>query len=81
MLAYLQDCLSLKELTNWAENALLESDYEDDDKLTIRNALAQLGLVDVKAFGLEWKDCESIMKSIGYKLEVKALKVASNLNS
>lgn len=50
--------------------------YEDDNKHTLRNTLAQLGLADVKTFGLEWKDCESIMKSLGYKLEVKALKVA-----
>ena len=63
------------QLTNWAENALMESEYEDDDKHTIRTALAQLGLSDVKAFGLEGKDCEAIMKSLGYKLEVKALEV------
>ena len=75
LLAYLQHRLSLDELTKWAENALMDSDYEDDDKHTLRNALAHLRLTDVKAFGLEWKDCESIMKSLGYKLEVKALEV------
>ena len=43
---------------------------------TIKNyKLAQLGLSDVKEFGLEWKDCETIMNSLGYKLEVTALKV------
>lgn len=75
LLAYLQHRLSLEELTDWAENALMEGNYEDDDKHTLRNALAHLGLADVKAFGLEWKDCESIMKNLGYKLEVKALEV------
>ena len=76
LLAYLQHRLSLEELTNWAENALMDGNYEDDTEHTLRNALAQLGLSDVKAFGLEWKDCEAIMKSLGYKLEVKALEVA-----
>ena len=76
LLAYLQHRLSLDELTNWAENALMDGNYEDDTEHTLRNALAQLGLADVKAFGLEWKDCEAIMKSLGLKLEVKALEVA-----
>lgn len=76
LLAYLQHRLSLDGLTNWAENSLMHGEYEDDAKHTSRNALAQLGLADVKAFGLEWKDCESIMESLGYKLEVRALEVA-----
>jgi hypothetical protein len=33
-------------------------------------------MADVKTFGLEWKDCESIMERLGFKLEVKALEVA-----
>lgn len=76
LLAYLQHRLSLNELTNWAENTLMSGEYEDDAKHSLRNSLAQLGLADVKAFGLEWKDCESIMQSLGYKLEVRALEVA-----
>lgn len=76
LLAYLQHRLTLDELTNWAENTLLNGEYEDDTQHTSRNALAQLGLADVKAFGLEWKNCESIMESLGYRLEVRALEVA-----
>ena len=76
LLAYLQHRLSLNELTKWAENTLMRGEYEDDAEHSLRNALAQLGLADVKAFGLEWKDCESIMQSLGYKLEVRALEVA-----
>ncbi|MEO5649562.1 MAG: hypothetical protein ABIR03_06510 [Ginsengibacter sp.] len=75
LLAYLQHRLTLEELTDWAENTLMNGLYEDDPLHTSRNALAQLGLADVKAFGLEWKDCESIMSNLGYKLEVRALEV------
>jgi hypothetical protein len=32
-------------------------------------------MADVKAFGLEWRDCESIMEKLGFKLEVNALEV------
>ncbi len=76
LIAYLQNRLSLGDLVAWAEDASMSGAYEDDAAHTIRNILAQLGLADVKAFGLEWKDCESIMQKLGYKLEIKALQVA-----
>jgi len=43
----------LTELVDWAEQSLMSGSYEDDTSHTIRNALSQLGLADVKAFGLE----------------------------
>lgn len=76
LLAYLQHHLTLAELVQWAEESLMNGSYEDDGSHTIRNTLSQLGLADVKAFGLEWKDCETIMQNLGFKLEVKALAVA-----
>jgi len=75
LLAYMQQRWALSHLVNWAEQSLIDSSYEDDHAHTIRNVLAQLGLADVKAFGLEWKDCEAIMKNLGFKLEVKAFAV------
>ncbi len=76
LLAFLQHRTSLAGVVAWAEQAVLDADYKDDDTYTIRNILAQLGMADVKTFGLEWRDCESIMERLGYKLEVKALEVA-----
>ncbi len=76
LLAYLQHRMSLSDLVDWAEQSLMKGDYEDDKSHTIRNTLAQLGVADVKAFGIEWKDCETIMEKLGFKLEVKAKEVA-----
>ena len=76
LLTYLQHQLSLAELVDWAEKNLLEGSYEDDQFHTIRNILAQLGLADVKTFGLEFQDCEAVMQKLGYTLEIKALSVA-----
>jgi len=76
LLAYLKHQLSLSELTDWAEKSLKDSSYEDDNVHTIRNILAQLGLADVKSFGLEWNDCERIMQELGFKLEINALEIA-----
>lgn len=74
--AYFQHDASLAEVVAWAEQALINADYKNYSSHTIRNILAQLGTADVKALGLEWKDCESIMERPGFKLEVKALEVA-----
>lgn len=76
LLAYLQHRMSLTDLVDWAEQSLMKGNYEEDKFHTIRNTLAQLGVSDVKAFGLEWKDCETIMEKLGFTLEVKALPVA-----
>ena len=76
LLAYLQHRMSLTDLVDWAEQNLMKGSYEDDSSHTIRNTLAYLGVADVKTFGLEWKDCETIMEKLGFKLEVKALAVA-----
>lgn len=75
LLTYLQHQLPLAELVDWAEKTLMEGSYEDDEFHSIRNILAQFGLADVKAFGLEYQDCEGIMQKLGYTLEVKALSV------
>ena len=76
LLAHLQHRVSLADVVAWAEQTLLDTDYKDDSAHTIRNILAQLGTADVKAFGLEWRDCESIMEKLGFKLEVNAREVA-----
>ncbi len=72
-MAYLQHRLSLEDLVNWAELSLIDARYKNDTAHSIRNTLSQLGLADVKAFGLEWKDCECIMEKLGFKLEVNVL--------
>ena len=76
LLAHLQHRVSLADVVAWAEQTLLDTDYKDDSAHTIRNILAQLGTAEVKAFGLEWRDCESIMEKLGFKLEVNAREVA-----
>ncbi len=76
LLSYLQHKLTSAELVDWAEKTLIDGDYEDDQFDTIRNILAQLGLVDAKAFGLEYQVCKVIMQKLGYTLEVKALSAA-----
>jgi hypothetical protein len=76
LLNYLQHKTSLNDLVDWAENALMEGDIQDDEPEIVRDILVRLGLADVKAFGLFWEDCNDIMKKLGYVLKIDAGLVA-----
>ena len=76
LLNYLQHKSSLDELVAWAEYALMEADIQDEDTDDIRDILAQLGLADVKTFGLYWEDCSNMMNKLGYNLKIDAGLVA-----
>jgi hypothetical protein len=76
LLNYLQHKTSLSDLTDWAENAIMEGDIEGEDTETVRDILARLGLAVVKAFGLFREDCNEIMYKLGYVLHIDAGLVA-----
>jgi hypothetical protein len=73
---YLKHQITLPELVDWSENAILEGGFEEGYEKTIREALGRLGVSDVKEFGLLWQDCEEIMRSLGYELKVDAIRAA-----
>ena len=76
LLNYLHHKISLRELVNWSEEQILLGGYENKYEDVIRNALGRLAAADVDAFGLLWEDCEQIMASLGYKLNIEAALVA-----
>src|SRR6266480_4097452 len=67
--------LPLAELVDWAERAMYEGEFNDEHFDAIREAVAKLGLADVKAFGLTWEDCESLLKQLGYSVRVDVVSV------
>lgn len=72
---YLQHRLSLAELVDWAEQALLASDLDERDLDLLRESLARLGVADVRAFGLSWEECEQLLARLGYKVSVQVVPV------
>lgn len=69
--AYLRHALTLAELVDWAEESIREGELDDTGYLEIRDALARLGLADVRAFGLTWDDCERLLQSLGFTAQVE----------
>jgi hypothetical protein len=69
--AYLHHQLSLDDLVAWANTAMMEGDFEEEHFDAIRDAVARLGLADVRAFGLTWEECENLLKQLGYNAHVE----------
>lgn len=68
--AYLRHEISLAQLVAWAENAIMEGDFDEPDIPILRDSLSRLGVADVRAFGLTWEDCEQLLKGLGYTARV-----------
>lgn len=64
--AYLQQRVTLKDLVDWAERALMDGEFGGEDIETVRDIVARLGLADVLAFGLTWDDCITYLRRLGY---------------
>ena len=73
--AYLHHEISLDNLVAWANAAMMEDDFEAAYYDAIRDAVARLGLADVRAFGLTWEDCQNILKELGYDARVEIVAV------
>ena len=67
---YLNHQISLAELVDWSETAIMEGGVEEQYAKTMMQALGKMAAADVKQFGLLWEDCEAIMHSLGYTIKV-----------
>lgn len=71
LVSYLDNEISLSALVDWAENAVMEADFtEDNGGHRVRDVVARLGLADVKAFGLEWEDHKQLLNDLGYQAKI-----------
>jgi hypothetical protein len=69
--AYLHGSLSQSALVDWAENALMEANFEERDADLLADVVGRMGLADVAEFGLRWEDCENFLRKLGYRARVE----------
>jgi hypothetical protein len=69
--AFLHHEISLAQLVDWAERALLDGEFADQDMEALRFVVSRLGVADVRAFGLTWEDCEALLQRLGYRTRVE----------
>lgn len=68
---YLHRRITLDQLVDWAENALMEQDFDEKDAAIIAAVVARLGVADVRAFGLAWEDCERLLRELGFSARIE----------
>ena len=56
---------------DWAENALMEGEFAEQDAGVISAVVARLGVADVREFGLTWSDCERLLFQLGYHARIE----------
>ena len=68
--AHLHGEVSLAQLVDWAESVIRDGEFDERDIDVVRSVVARLGVADVRAFGLEWNDCEQMLRQLGYSARV-----------
>ena len=71
--AYLRHEISLAQLVDWLERALLDRELAQHDAKTLSSVIARLGAADVRAFGLAWEDCEDLLRKRGFASRVEVI--------
>ena len=69
--AYLRHRITLEQLVSWAENALLDGEFDKADADAIAGVVSRLGVADVRAFGLTWEDCVHLLRQLGFVARVE----------
>jgi len=73
LIDYLYHRITLSELVDWAESAMMEADFEEENIGIIREIVSRVGLADVRAFGMSWEDCEDFLSRLGYKVSINVI--------
>ena len=73
--AYLHHEITLAQLVDWSERALMDGEFAESDAATFAQVVSRLGVADVRAFGLAWDDCEEILRKLGFAPRVDVVAV------
>ncbi|HXK26733.1 MAG TPA: hypothetical protein VJ646_00590 [Candidatus Binatia bacterium] len=68
--SFLRYDISLADLVSWAEDAMMDGEFDEKEAATISDVVSRLGVADARAFGLTWEDCEQLLRQLGYAARV-----------
>lgn len=70
LMAYLNREFSLAELVDWAENAIMDSDFDPVDTDMLMEIVGYLGAADSPGFELTWEVCYDFLMRLGTPVRV-----------
>lgn len=71
--AYLHHEITLVQLIDWSENAMMDAMFDPQDAATLSSVISRLGVADVKTFGLTWEECETLLHQLGFSAHVEVI--------
>jgi hypothetical protein len=71
--AYLHHEITVAQLVDWSERALMDGEFAERDAKTLLSVIARLGVADVRVFGLAWEDCEELLRKLGFSPRVEVV--------
>ncbi|MBM3858287.1 MAG: hypothetical protein FJ395_01405 [Verrucomicrobia bacterium] len=71
--AYLHHEITLAQLVDWSESALMDGELAERDAQTLSSVIARLGVADVRAFGLAWEDCKELLHKLRFSSRVEVV--------
>lgn len=78
---YLHHRITLDELVDWAESAMMEGDFEEQDMELLRDIVSRIGLADVPNFGITWESWEDFLSRLGYRVSITVFEVPAMADS
>ncbi len=69
--AYLHPEITRDQLVGWAENTLMDAEFDEPDAAVLAQVVSRLGVADARAFGLAWADCQARLNPLGFVPRVK----------
>jgi hypothetical protein len=77
LIDYLYHRITLPQLIDWAEWAMMDADFDARDLNLLREIVGRLGLADVRAFGITWDDCENYLSRLGYRVNITVVETSA----
>ena len=72
--AYLRNEISIADLVDWAEQAMMEAEFEPGYEPVLRDITTRLGVADVHEFGLTWHEWEQMLHELGYQARIEVVR-------
>jgi len=69
--SYLHHELELAGLVDWAEDIMMDGDFDKNNHEILRDIVSRLGVADVKTFGITWEECEKFFNQLGYSVNIQ----------
>ena len=73
--AYLHHEITVAQLADWAEQAMMDGEFDVCDAKMLSTVIARLGVADVRTFGLAWEDCVELLRQLGFSPRVEVVQV------